>query len=171
VGSKVERVKRRRVMNRKRAQMEMVDWALEIIALEVVLLLLLLDFNEEGEEEIDGGCGEDEDGEEEEEEEEEGEKSLFLSTMGWLSSFGKKTRSKPMLLFVLALAFGESPIFVFSLLLLNLPPRAVPIERCRELLLSSTSFLAISEIKFILVRVLYLRGSIVLLLNIRHIIS
>lgn len=101
-------------MKRKRAQMEMVDWALEIIALEVVLLLLLLlDFNEEeGEEEIDGGCGEDEDGEEEEE---EGEKSLFLSTMGWLSSSGKKTRSKPMLLFVLALAFGESPIFVFSL--------------------------------------------------------
>lgn len=111
----MERVKTRRVMKRKRAQMEIVDWALEIIALEVVLLLLLLDFNEEeeGEEEIDSGGGEDEEGDGEEEE--EGEKSLFLSTMGWLSSSGKKTRSKPMLLFVLALAFGEIPIFVFSL--------------------------------------------------------
>jgi len=122
VGSKVERVKRRRVMKRKRAQMDMVDWALEIIALEVLLLLMLdlINEGEEAEEEEEdvggGGGGGDEEGEEEEEE----EKRVILSTMGWLSSWGKKTRSKPMpqfsllwllLLFVsLALAFADSPI-------------------------------------------------------------
>lgn len=108
-------------MKRKRAHMEMVDWALEIIALEVLLLLMLEDFNEEEDGGGGGGSGEDEDDEGEEEGE---EKRWFSLTMGWLSSSGKKTRNKPMpqfSLLLLPVLQAESPIFLsHSRALLNL---------------------------------------------------
>ncbi|PON38864.1 hypothetical protein PanWU01x14_309530, partial [Parasponia andersonii] len=110
LGSKVERVKRRRVMKTRRAQIEMVDWALVrrrfelvrlitelgIVVVEVVGLVVLV-VEEFGEEE-----GE--------------EKSLFLSTMAELSS-GKKTRRRPipqLSLELLALIAAVKPIFDFG---------------------------------------------------------
>lgn len=110
LGSKVERVNRRRVTKTKRAQMEIVDWALERMTLEALLLLKLGFGGDEEEEEEDDGT-EGDDGEE--------IKSLFLSTMGLLSS-GKKTRRRPMpqfslllpLLLLLDLAFAEMPILL-----------------------------------------------------------
>ena len=99
-------------MKRKRAQIEIVDWALERIRLlEPFFLVTVLDFKEE-------------DGDEDEDEvEEEGEEKrlLFWSTlMGlwwWLLlSSGKKTRSKPMPQFSLLLLL----LLVLMLLLLLL---------------------------------------------------
>lgn len=97
-GSKVERVKRRRVRKTRRAQMEIVDWALERIRLLELVLLKTVHVLEEEEEE-----GVEDDGEEVEEE----EKSLVvLSRMAVVVpplSSGKNTRSKPIPQFSLLL--------------------------------------------------------------------
>lgn len=103
VGSKVERVKRRRVRKRKRAQIEMVDWALVRIGLFELVLLMF--FEELIQFEVDG---EDDEGEEEEE-----DKGMVVAAVAAeeLSS-GKKTRRKPMpqLSLLLALDFAVIPI-------------------------------------------------------------
>lgn len=94
VGSNVERVKRRRVMKKIKAQMEMVDCAL-VKMLE--LWVLVVDFKEEGEEE-------------------EENRFFLLLIMG--SSSGKKTRRKPipqLSLPLLGLAESETPIASISL--------------------------------------------------------
>lgn len=85
MGSKVERVKRRRVMKTKRAQMEIVDWAFDRRRLlELVRLKIVHVFDDDEEEEGDG-----------EEDDEEEKSLLLLSTMVVPLSYGKKTRSKP----------------------------------------------------------------------------
>lgn len=92
VGSNVERVKRRRVMKKIKAQMEMVDCAL-VKMLEV--WVLVVDFKEEEEEE---------------------NRFFLLLIMG--SSSGKKTRRKPipqLSLPLLGLAESETPISSISL--------------------------------------------------------
>lgn len=71
-------------MKTKRAQIEMVDWALVRRRFELLLLITVAAEVAEIEEL----------GEEEGEEEEDEEKSLFFSTMAELSS-GKKTRRSP----------------------------------------------------------------------------
>lgn len=122
----MERVKSRRVMKTRRAQIEMVDWALERRT-----LLELLRLKEDGSE----GEGVEEEAEEVEEEEEEVEEEslLLLSTMALalalelvLLSSGKKTRSKPipqfsplllgLLLMLLGLALAVKPMSLFVIL-------------------------------------------------------
>lgn len=88
VGSKVDRVKRRRVMKMRRAQMEMVDWALEMRRLEGVRLRVLLMI---GLKQLE----DEEDDDEDDVVEEEEKRSVFFLLISMDSSSGKSTRRKP----------------------------------------------------------------------------
>lgn len=107
MGSKVERVKRRREKKTRRAQMEMVDWALQRSWAELVRLRRVLN-----------GDGNEEDGE---------ENIVFsleirlivLLLLGSCCSSGKKTKKNPIpqpsvLLLLLFLGFAVNAIPLFG---------------------------------------------------------
>lgn len=111
MGSKVERVKRRREKKTRRAQMEMVDWALQRSWAELVRLRRVLN-----------GDGNEEDGE---------ENIVFfleirlivLLLLGSCCSSGKKTKKNPIpqpsvLLLLLFLGFAVNAIPLFGSLAL-----------------------------------------------------
>jgi hypothetical protein len=86
VGS-VERVKRRRVVNRRRAHIEIVDWAFEIIS----------DFDDEDEDEDEG----------EDKDKDEGEVSFVLDL-----SCGNNTKRRLMLFLLVLFLLGDFGEFV-----------------------------------------------------------
>lgn len=123
LGSKVERVKKSRVMKTRRAQIEMVDWALVRMRLELLRLKEVEPVRPRDDLVV-------EDGEEEDAEPGERARSLLVGEAlgpGVLSrsssSSGKKTRRRPMprlsvlvqVLFCLALAELPIPLLLFFL--------------------------------------------------------